>query len=357
MPVSGFKQYDYFDTVFRNSKGKEKQAPQLPCGIAVADSHCHLNMLDHPELALARAAHYGFNFVCCLVDTAEPPSEDGGVLSAAQAYEALAAWRADARRILGEWGEGQVELPRVRFACGVHPHNARYWDGAKDELVELLKNPLTGCLGEIGLDYHYDFSPRDVQREVFATQLRLAHETQLPVSLHLREAHDDALEILRREGVPAAGCIVHCFNLDAEVLAPFVELGCYIAFGGPLTFRKAYYTRAAAVHVPLDRLLTETDAPYMAPEPLRGTLCAPDHTLFTLRTLLDCFGYAGEERALELMRPRAIDVENGAESRPADSIDFARLQGGLDEAQFCNKVDANAVALLDRAPTAWQLGA
>ncbi|MDY5661681.1 MAG: hypothetical protein SPG07_03555, partial [Coriobacteriales bacterium] len=147
MPVSGFKQYDYFDTVFRNSKGKEKQAPQLPCGIAVADSHCHLNMLDHPELALARAAHYGFNFVCCLVDTAEPPSEDDGVLSAAQAYEALAGWRADARRILDEWGEGQVELPRVRFACGVHPHNARYWDGAKDELVELLKNPLTGCLG------------------------------------------------------------------------------------------------------------------------------------------------------------------------------------------------------------------
>ena len=162
MPVSGFKQYDYFDTVFRNSKGKEKQAPQLPCGIAAADSHCHLNMLDHPELALARAAHYGFNFVCCLVDTAEPPSEDDGVLSAAQAYEALPAWRADARRILDEWGEGQVELPRVRFACGVHPHNARYWDGAKDELVELLKNPLTGCLGEIGLDYHYDFSPRDV---------------------------------------------------------------------------------------------------------------------------------------------------------------------------------------------------
>ena len=95
----------------------------------------------------------------------------------------------------------------------------------------------------------------------------------------------------------------------------------------------------------------------MAPEPLRGTLCAPDHTLFTLRTLLDCFGYAGEERALELMRPRAIDVENGAEPRPAGPIDFARLQGGLDEAQFCNKVDANAVALLDRAPTAWQLGA
>ena len=102
MPVSGFKQYDYFDTVFRNSKGKEKQAPQMPCGIAVADSHCHLNMLDHPELALARAAHYGFNFVCCLVDTAEPPSEDCGVLSAAQAYEALPAWRADARRILDE---------------------------------------------------------------------------------------------------------------------------------------------------------------------------------------------------------------------------------------------------------------
>lgn len=88
--------------------------------------------------------------------------------------------------------------------------------------------------------------------------------------MHLREAHDDALAILRETGVPKAGCIVHCFNLDAQTLAPFLELGCYVAFGGPLTFKKSWETRAAALDVPLDRLLTETDAPYMAPEPLRA---------------------------------------------------------------------------------------
>ena len=167
------------------------------------------------------------------------------------------------------------------------------------------------------------------------------------MSLHLREAHDDALAILRETGVPKAGCIVHCFNLDAQTLAPFLELGCYVAFGGPLTFKKSWETRAAALDVPVDRLLTETDAPYMAPEPLRGTVCTPSQTVFTLRELLDCFGYAGAERAFELLQPRQSDIDKGAVAPVTSMPDYAALQRGLTEAQFAEHVFQNAIDLLD----------
>lgn len=355
MPLSEFKSFDEYDCALRNSKGKLKPAPQLPEGARLADTHCHLNMLDHPELALARAAHFGFGFLCCVLDPSEDAPGSESFPTAAQTLDALEAWMTAARQILDAWGEDEVPVPNVRFAVGVHPHNARHFEDAKDELVGLLKDPRVSCLGEIGLDYHYDLSPRDVQRDVFARQLRFAQHIGLPVTLHLREAHEDALDILRREGVPQAGCIVHCFNLDADALAPFVELGCYIAFGGPLTFRKSYYTRDACLQVPLDRLLTETDAPYMAPEPLRGTLCLPDHAQFTLRTMLDCFGYAGEQVAVEALQPRPIDIEQGAARVELGQVDFAALRRGRTEAEFCATLYTNAIELLDRPPVAWQL--
>ena len=355
MSRSDFKQFDERDFVFRNSKGKAKPAPQLPAGVPVADTHVHLNMLPDPGLAIARAAHHGLRFLCCMTDPAEEPQalgEDSTIWSAAEAYAAAQSWLDRARSMLDEMEGTATPLPRLRFACGVHPHNARLWHGAREELLELLHDPLTCCLGEIGLDYHYDFSPREDQRAVFAEQLRLAHETGLPVSLHLREAHGDALQILRQEGVPQAGCILHCFNLGPQELAPFLELGCYVALGGPLTFRKSWYTRLACRDVPVERLLTETDAPYMAPEPLRGTECEPAQTVYTLRMLLDCFGFAGQERAQEIAQPRAIDIENGAVA-PKLGVP---PQPHMDEGAFAEQVYRNAVDLLDRAPTAWQVG-
>lgn len=182
----------------------------------------------------------------------ELDGDDGDVTrrTARDTYDGLGSWFDDAAALLEEWGMAQAIMPRVRFACGVHPHNAKYFDDARDELIALLARPETCCLGEVGLDYHYDFSPRDVQREVFAAQLQMAQEHGLPVSLHLREAHDDALAILRETGVPKAGCIVHCFNLDAQTLAPFLELGCYVAFGGPLTFKKSWETRGGRSRCP-----------------------------------------------------------------------------------------------------------
>ncbi len=354
MAISDFKDFDAHDCAFRNSKGKERPAPNLPAGAVFADTHCHLGMLADPPLALARAAHFGFGFLMCMTDPGDRDEQGEGYLGAHEAYAACGTWRDRAAGILADWGEEGARLPRLRFAAGVHPHNARHYGESRDRLLELLRDPLTGCLGEIGLDYHYDLSPRETQREVFAAQLRLAHETGLPVSLHVREAHGDALEILRREGVPDAGCILHCFNLDAGVLAPFVELGCYVAFGGPLTFKKSWDTRRSALAVPATRLLVETDAPFMAPEPLRGTLCMPDYSLFVARELLDCFGYAGAEAARAALDPRASDVAAGAPAL-AELPDFEALQGGLSEAAFLQRLYDNAVGLLDRKPTAWQL--
>ena len=212
-------------------------------------------------------------------------------------------------------------MPRVRIATGCHPHNAKHYDDALEAVLrERLADPRAAAVGEIGLDFHYDFSPRDDQRSAFRRQLRVAKECGLPVILHVREAHDEALAIMRDEGFPEAGTLLHCFNLDWDVLEPWVEAGCYVAFGGPLTFKKSDDTREAAARVPADRLLTETDAPYMTPEPLRGTVCGPEHVIFTAERLAEVRGCApGEERAALLRR-----------------------------------LLENARSLLDRKPTVWQ---
>ena len=345
MSLSDFKYFDICDVEFRNSKGKVRPAPALPQQMPVADVHCHLGMLPDAPLALARAAHHGVSFIECITD---PSEVEEGELAAQAVYDAIPAWQEQAASLLQDMGSCCQEAPRIRMACGVHPHNARLWGEAKPALLKLLAHPLTSCIGEIGLDYHYDLSPRDVQRDVFAQQLRLAHELGLPVELHIREAHADAVEILQREGVPQAGCVLHCFNLGPADVRPFVELGCYISLGGPLTFKKEYETRAAVALVDSHRLLTETDAPYMAPEPCRGVACEPGHTAYTLRMLLDCMGYSGQEHARELMSPRPKDAEQGARPALDEPADCMAMQDGLDELQMAQRIYSNAVGLFDR---------
>ncbi len=200
---------------------------------------------------------------------------------------------------------------------GCHPHNARHYGPSLEaELLERLADPRVAALGEIGLDYHYDFSPRDVQREVFRRQVRLAKACGLPVILHVREAHDDALAIMREEGFPEAGTLLHCFNLDWATLEPWVEAGCHVAFGGPLTFKNADEVRDAAARVPADRLLTETDAPYMTPEPLRGTTCGPEHVVFTAARLAEARG-CEPGPARKALLEQLMDNARGLLDRPA----------------------------------------
>ena len=217
-------------------------------------------------------------------------------------------------------------MPRIRIATGCHPHNAQYYDdGLEAELRRRLADPRVCAVGEIGLDFHYDFSPRDDQRQAFRRQVRVAKEAGLPVILHVREAHEEALAIMRDEGFPSEGTLLHCFNLDWDTLEPWVAEGCYVAFGGPLTFKNADEVRDAAARVPVDRLLTETDAPYMTPEPMRGMTCGPDHVIFTAERLAEVRGCAPGEGRKALLE-QLMDNAHRLLDRPATAWQTAAGQ-------------------------------
>ena len=304
----------YEDALFRqkrkNGERKVVDAPSPAIEAPIADAHTHLGAGDAP-LVLARAAAHGVDFMCCLAMAADDMED---VLSG------IDAWREDAREVLSRIAPGAA-VPRVRLAAGCHPHDAgKYTPELRERLVQVLHDPRVCAIGEIGLDFYYNNSEPDEQRRVFRDQLRLAHETGLPVQLHVRDAHAEALEILKEEGLPAAGVMLHCCSLPPDELLPWVEAGCYISYGGAVTFASSDEARRAVPLVPHDRLLIETDAPYMTPVPLRGSKCESAHTVFTAAKLAELFG-----------------------CEPGDSR-RALLQ------QFHD----NALALLDREPTPWQ---
>lgn len=163
------------------------------------------------------------------------------------------------------------QYPFLYAALGVHPHDADQWDPqVAAQLARLLsRHPKAKALGEIGLDYHYDLSPRPVQRQAFQEQLELARQLDKPVILHVREAYGDAMDILRAQPRPLDG-VMHCFSGSPEIARECLELGLYVAFGGAVTFHNANKVLQSAALVPLDRLLLETDCPYMTPVPHRG---------------------------------------------------------------------------------------
>lgn len=173
----------------------------------------------------------------------------------------------------------------VYAAAGVHPHEAK--DAPEDYLDVLrgmLKEEKTVALGEIGLDYYYDLSPRDVQKRVMQEQIDLALEMDKPVIFHIRDAHGDMLDAFRaRKHLPSG--IIHCFSGSAETAREYVKMGFYISFAGPLTFKKAPHLWEAAKSVPLERLLVETDSPYLSPEPLRGRRNEPANVVWVLKKM------------------------------------------------------------------------
>ncbi|GJL64647.1 MAG: putative metal-dependent hydrolase YabD [Nitrospirales bacterium] len=174
-----------------------------------------------------------------------------------------------------ETSRAAVELAdrhaNVYATIGVHPHEVKHiQDSWYRELKELAKHPKVVGYGEIGLDFHYDHSPRDTQRQRFREQIQLAHELQLPVVIHTREAQDDTITILREEHASQIGGVIHCFSGDASLANNALDLGFYISFSGIITFRNASELREIVRTVPDDRLLIETDAPYLTPVPYRG---------------------------------------------------------------------------------------
>lgn len=153
-------------------------------------------------------------------------------------------------------------------AVGIHPHEAEDAnENALEEVRRLSKHKKAVAIGEIGLDYHYDFSPREIQKEFFEKQIILANELQMPIIVHDREAHEDTLELLRKYKPKG---VLHCFSGSVESAKEIVSLGMYIGLGGAVTFKNARKPLEVAEWLPLDRLLLETDAPYMTPVPFRG---------------------------------------------------------------------------------------
>lgn len=238
------------------------------------DSHCHLDDeqfdADREEL-IASLPEQGI--ACCVTVGSDLTSSEKNIALASQ-HDFLYA------------------------AAGVHPHAAA--EAAPDyldKLRELLKMKKVVALGEIGLDYHYDFSPRDMQRKILIQQLDLACELDLPVIIHVREAHGDMLDLLRdREGKVPRG-VIHCFSGSAESALEYVRFGMYVSFSGSLTFKNARKLRVAAKVLPDDRVLIETDSPYLSPEPMRGRRNTPANLRHTCALLAEIRGIRIEEAA------------------------------------------------------------
>jgi TatD DNase family protein len=244
--------------------------------VKFVDSHCHLDDRQFdPDRAetIARARAAGIETMLAIGTGDGPPDLEAAIRLADQ-HEFIYA------------------------TIGVHPHDAaKASEETFSRMGALLRHPKVRAVGEIGLDYHYDFSPRDAQRTVFERQLALAAQADLPVVIHTREAWEDTVSILRA-AAPRAG-IMHCFTGDAAQAREALDLGFHLAFGGVLTFPKATAVREAARITPANRLLLETDCPYLAPVPMRGKRNEPAFLVKTASSLAEVRGISLEEIAVQ----------------------------------------------------------
>ena len=257
------------------------------------DSHCHLAgeefIADLPEVvARARAAGVVRAVVILSATNDEEMARAGAV---------TAAW------------------PEVRYACGVHPHEAATFAEAPEAAGERLAALVAGrpdirLVGEIGLDYHYDFAPRDVQQRVFRAQAAAARALGMPVVIHTREAWADTLAIMREERVADTGGVFHCFTGGEDEAREALDAGFCLSYSGIMTFPSAGNIRAAARLTPGDRLLTETDAPFLAPVPHRGKRNEPAFVAEVTRRLAETRG-----EPVEVTARHAADTLDGLLAR------------------------------------------
>lgn len=190
------------------------------------------------------------------------------------------------------------EYPQIYSIIGWHPTEAgSYTQAIEDTLLQQLQQPKVVGLGEIGLDYYWMEDPKDVQAKVFRRQLAIAKEINLPISIHTRDAMEDTYRILKEEGVPARGGIMHSFSGDFEWGQKFLELGMHLSFSGVVTFKKALEVQETAKNMPIERLLVETDAPYLAPVPYRGKRNEPGYTRYVAEKVAELRGISVAELA------------------------------------------------------------
>jgi TatD DNase family protein len=237
--------------------------------VSVADSHSHLadpRLRDDADAIIARAREAGVSTIISV----------GAITSI------------DTDRLAVEIAE---QHDGIYAAIGVHPHDAKDCDAERiAQLRDLAQSPKVVAIGESGLDFHYMHSPRDAQQTALRRHLELAAELNKPIVIHCRDAEADIMAIVSEVGMPPRGGVIHCFTGDTDAARRFVALGFHISFSGILTFRNAAQIREAATIVPEDRLMVETDAPYLAPEPHRGKRNEPAFVIRTLETLANLRG-------------------------------------------------------------------
>ena len=248
------------------------------------DSHCHLageEFTGDLEPVVARARAAGVSAALCILSASDPQEAE-------RAKAVREAW------------------PQIHFAAGVHPHQAGEFAGRVDDARAVVRRAVhehgACAVGEIGLDYHYDFSPRDVQHEVFRAQIEVALDLGLPVIIHTREATDDTFQILRDAGAGRLRGVFHCFTGDESMAQSALDIGFYLSFAGIVTFPRAESIRAAAKMTPPARMLAETDSPYLAPVPYRGKRNEPAYVAEVVAKLAEIRNVAKDDLAAEVVR-------------------------------------------------------
>ncbi len=242
------------------------------------DSHCHLAdevFAASLDEVVDRARNAGLERVLVIL-------EAGSAAEASQAGRVQALW------------------PEVRVAIGVHPHHAHVFAEDAAAAVRTVREqvaatPYARAIGEIGLDYHYDYSPRDVQKAVFAAQVTLARDLSLPIVIHTREADADTLDILRAAGGGEVRGVLHCFTGTPQLASAALDLGLYISVAGIVTFPRSGNVRDVIGQIPIERLLIETDSPFLAPVPHRGRRNEPALVAHVAETVAAVKGMSAAE--------------------------------------------------------------
>ena len=234
------------------------------------DTHAHLDALDDPSAVLTRARAAGV----------------GRVIAVGSGIESCREALAIAEREYGVWA-----------SLGIHPHQAGD-DVAVDELAPLLDHPKAIAVGETGLDFYRDYAPRARQRDLFGAHVELAAARGKPLVVHSRAADEETARVLV-DAADGTTVVLHCFS-STELLAPALERGWYVSFAGNVTFPKASELRWAAAQVPADRILAETDSPYLAPQPVRGRRNEPANVVHTVATLAEARGEKADELAARI---------------------------------------------------------
>lgn len=255
-------------------KKKKPPLPLLSQGVSVIDTHCHLDMLADEEELDAVIQHAEAAGVKQIITVGIDLESSIKAIALAEKY------------------------PAVFATIGVHPHNAEaITDTYIAQLIRLADHPQVVAYGEIGLDFVKLYAPKETQLQQFERQVELAKNLGLPLVIHDRQAHDDILTILKKSLPFPAGGVMHCFSGDLQYAEKILALGFYISIPGVVTFNKAFELQKVAQNMPLDALLIETDAPFLAPMPMRGRKNKPDYLLYTAQKIAELQGMSLDEVA------------------------------------------------------------